>query len=441
MNTGYAPGRKSPPAIFGRQCSFSIGNEGRPELRRCSEAQRAARRGGPSGFGLVSFSGHEATNIRSVVGGEDRIDAIGLVDSAERREDYGQIYLAGGSTGNRAEWERCGKNQLCLAAAPFHCRNQGETVQTAALCGCVPCIGEGKLPDAESIGASLPSDRCRQVGRANHWSNGDAVQPRRKAASIGIGDHDLVGSGIQLYWKQDRHRRIEGAAVHYQGGRWAVVGGDIEGPRAAGGVVDLELIRARLCNRDVRKRNSVLAAVAVVSHIGSARAEAAAADAGRATELCRLRLVGREIRSDRTSVTGDDDAIEIRRVGSRIAEGDRIVTCKQGDRYGGGLRQVKAASPHVQRRRVGSVHDVHESPRSLCHRVNFHAVGSSLVYVDIEGRVIGGGGRPKIAQLRPTGTGGARRDIRGATERCGLCFIDLAGGCRNRTEGGNLQQA
>src|SRR5882762_5846464 len=146
MNTGYAPGRKSPPAIFGRQCSFSIGNEGRPELRRCSEAQRAARRGGPSGFGLVSFSGHEATNIRSVVGGEDRIDAIGLVDSAERREDYGQIYLAGGSTGNRAEWERCGKNQLCLAAAPFHCRNQGETVQTAALCGCVPCIGDGKLP-------------------------------------------------------------------------------------------------------------------------------------------------------------------------------------------------------------------------------------------------------------------------------------------------------
>jgi hypothetical protein len=139
--------------------------------------------------------------------------------------------------------------------------------------------------------------------RANHWSNGDAVQPRRKAPSVGICDHDLGCSRIQLYWKQDRHRRIEGAAVHYQDGRWAVVDGDIEGPRAAGGVVDLELICARLCDRDVRKRNSVLAAVAVVFRIGSARAEAAAADAGRATELRRLRLVGREIRSDRTSVT------------------------------------------------------------------------------------------------------------------------------------------
>jgi hypothetical protein len=186
---------------------------------------------------------------------------------------------------------------------------------------------QGKLPDAESIAASLPGYSCRQVGGANNRSNGDTVQPRRKAASIGIGDHDLVCSGIQLYRKQDRHRRIEGAAGHFQGGRWAVVDGDVERPRTAGGVVDLELIRASLCDRDVRKRNSVLAAVTVVSHIGPARAEAAAADAGCATELCRLRLVGREDRSDRPSVTGDDDTIEIRRIGSGIAEGDRYGAC------------------------------------------------------------------------------------------------------------------
>jgi hypothetical protein len=105
--------------------------------------------GAALGFGLVTFSGHEATDIRSVVGGEDRRDAISLVVSAERREAYGQIYLVGGSAGNRDKWERCGKNQLCLAAAPFRCRNQGETVQTATLCGCIPCMGEGKLQNLE----------------------------------------------------------------------------------------------------------------------------------------------------------------------------------------------------------------------------------------------------------------------------------------------------
>ena len=44
------------------------------------------------------------------------------------------------------------------------------------------------------------------VGRANSRSNGDAVQPGRIARRIGIGEYDLVCSGIQVYRNHGRHR-------------------------------------------------------------------------------------------------------------------------------------------------------------------------------------------------------------------------------------------
>src|SRR5260370_13515598 len=133
---------------------------------------------------------------------------------------------------------------------------------------------------------------------------------------------------------------MEGPTVYVQAGGRSVIDVDIEGAHAAGGVVDLELICACLCDRNRRKRNGVLVAGTVVSYVGSTRAETAAADAGRAAELCRLRLVRGEIRSDRTSVTGADNAIEIRGVGSGIAEDDRIITRKQGARRADGCQTV-----------------------------------------------------------------------------------------------------
>src|SRR5260221_10882735 len=108
------------------------------------------------------------------------------------------------------------------------------------------------------------------VGRTNSRSDGDGVQPGRIARGVGISDHDLVCSGIQLYWNHDRHRRIKGAAVYIQDGRRAVIDVNIERAHAAGGVVDLEVIRACLRDRNRGKGNGVLIAGAVVSNVGTA---------------------------------------------------------------------------------------------------------------------------------------------------------------------------
>ena len=63
---------------------------------------------------------------------------------------------------------------------------------------------ESSNPEGRS--KRLPSGLGLVLGRTDHRSNGDAVQPRRIATRIGIGDHDLVCSGIQLYRNQGRHR-------------------------------------------------------------------------------------------------------------------------------------------------------------------------------------------------------------------------------------------
>jgi len=44
------------------------------------------------------------------------------------------------------------------------------------------------------------------AGSTNSRSNRDAVQPRRKARRIGIGEYDPVCSRIQVYRNHDRHR-------------------------------------------------------------------------------------------------------------------------------------------------------------------------------------------------------------------------------------------
>src|SRR6266403_4904768 len=267
-----------------------------------------------------------------------------------------------------------------------------------------------------------------------------ALQPRSKAIRIGIRDHDLVCSLIQVYRNQGRHRRIEGAAVYIKDRGWAVVDVDIKRAQAGGGVVNFELIGAGLCNRDGGKRNGVLVAGAVGPDVGPTRTEAATAEPGRATELCRFRFVRCEIGSSGTSVARDDDTIKVRSVRCGIAERDRIVTREELNRYGGGLRQVKAASAHVQRRRVGSVHVIHQRPWSLCRRVNFHAIGSSCAYEYIERHVVAGGRSSEKDHLCATRTGGARRSKRASADHCGLCFIGLAGGRRNRAQRSDLQE-
>jgi len=135
---------------------------------------------------------------------------------------------------------------------------------------------------------------------------------------IGIGDHDLcVCSGIQFTEIRAGTGESKVLPFTFQDGGGPLLDVDIERGQAAGGVSRLELICACLWTVR-RKRNGVLVAGTVVSYVGSTRAETAPADAWPCPELCRLRLVRGEIRSDRTSVTGDDDAIEIRGVGSGI---------------------------------------------------------------------------------------------------------------------------
>ena len=126
--------------------------------------------------------------------------------------------------------------QLGLVAVRDYVRKEGVSTQSPQAGNPFP-VHPGSPPPISGI--PNPGGAARQggppgfglvllVGRANSRSDGDAVQPRRIARRIGIGDHDLVCSGIQLHRNHDRHRRIEGAAVYVQDGGRAVIDIDIK---------------------------------------------------------------------------------------------------------------------------------------------------------------------------------------------------------------------
>src|SRR5580698_3980940 len=255
--------------------------------------------------------------------------------------------------------------------------NNREIVQQRLCRDRTASIGQRNLPQAQARGSCFASNRCTQVWSAHNRSNSNAVQSRSKSTRIRVTKRNSVDPGMELHRNDDGLWIAKGAAVDIKLDRRTIVDSCEEGAWTLRGIVHLKLVHAALSNCHLIKGHAIARTCSKATDNRASRAIRTSAHAGRSSQRRGLGLIGSGCTGNRVTVSTDNDAVESRRKGPGIPEGDRVEPLLQCDRNSGGSWKAEAPSAQVQRRRWAAVEAVFIRAWVFGEAIHLHEVSSS----------------------------------------------------------------